>query len=474
MKKNDLILFLTLMICQICIPVCHSREVIYYKNSPHSLVNWDNINLDTWSDYSTWKNNSDKKKELPDWEINLRDRRLIEGVGRVVGCYGECKNYRDNTQYRIKFRSKIMEGDELRTVDNSYLWVFLYDGTMVRLSPNSSISFKEINIGKSKVFFHVRINVGHVLWLSRSENTYIKQTKRETDTLFLPMEFKEARPQLKQTKVDEENLFALLDTENSQMAVYKRLNKLITENNTKIETKKVTRSFLILPNSTIVGDNLNIEMIVLGGGKTYFKERSLERLGISNENMSDSNKGLAIYMRGFENEEVNSSEREQWYEIDEKGRSLSTFDETRNYILGEFVTKRIPSILTARELMLKKYSLFVFKDIKAEALGATFGYRLWEKFLVNEETDLALREKFLISFSRRQETQNLVISDLFFRRRLKRGEKIKVNVYDNSYFAKALSSYVNHLDSESQYHFQEDFKLMNSMKKKFWKKIHEK
>jgi hypothetical protein len=179
-------------------------------------------------------------------------------------------------------------------------------------------------------------------------------------------------------------------------------------------------------------------------------------------------------MRGFENTQMKEINQNVWYEVSKKGRYLSEVEASRNMVLGEFVTKRLSTIMIARELFFKRYSMFLFDGLSALDLGVKFGYRLWGKYFIDGKSDLYLREKFLISFTRRQETQNLVISELFYRRRIKRGEEIQKNSYDNSYFSRALSSYVSSRDSGSVYNYQEDYKLMNSMKKKFWKKINEK
>ena len=149
----------------------------------------------------------EKEREIKDrfasWENLKRERELKERVGHVLDCRGKCLLFRGLGKNKIQFKSTLKEGDEIQTFKDSYLWFFLLDGTMVRLSPLSSITLKEINLTEKEVFIHARVNFGNLLWLSRDDVGFSEIKQRETDTLFKPIPLYEALPKVKKKKVDE-------------------------------------------------------------------------------------------------------------------------------------------------------------------------------------------------------------------------------------------------------------------------------
>ena len=175
------------------------------------MTRWESLEPSDWLNFDYWKKASKLKDEVQKWETILQEKRLREIMGRVVECVGDCRLFRGRGFNSTNYRSSIREGDELITLGDSYAWIFLMDGTLVRVSPDTSVTFKEFNVGKKEFFVHIRVNSGNVVYMNRSRSPLKEVTDRETDQIFLPLEFYEANPISGTVEVNEDNLFALLD-----------------------------------------------------------------------------------------------------------------------------------------------------------------------------------------------------------------------------------------------------------------------
>lgn len=448
---------------------------VEFRGQKQSVTNWGSIDLNSFLSFKEWKEESDIKDQVPNWEKIIRERNHREMVGRIYQCIGVCRVDRGESFFNGSYRTGLYEGDELQMIGDSYAWVFLFDGTMVRLSPQSSVTFNEFNVGVKENFISARINAGNVLWLSRFEGAFEEVNVRETDVIFFPYSEYESLPITDKKKYMEEDLFELISEKKTDENHYKSLNEKIAENN-KITKKKATYSFLVMPNATIMGRSPNVEMVVLLGGKSFFKKRSRETLGMKPaEDFVPPD--LFLQLRGFDNKYLNTVQDDMWIAIDEKGRSSAEAEDVRWLNVGEFITKRIPSIMMGREIFLKRYSEFAFREkYDPMVLAKEDGYRLWGKIKAAEgepKEDLELRLDFLREYFRRVETSNLV-SSFHFRERLeKRNEKVQAMTYGAHFFSTALNRY---------YLFGEKFKdisndkengeVLNSTKKILWKKMH--
>lgn len=414
----------------------------YYLGQDHSVINWSKLKTNEFLDLSIWLENLSNRKKSKNWNKDHRDNLLHERAGLIINCVGTCHLYRGRNYSKVNHLSSFREGDELKTLPGSYLWVLMLDGTIVRFSPDTSVTMNEINISKKINFLYARINYGNVLWWSRSKSEFSYDKTKETDRLFLPLRFVAANKK---------------DTETSKQAVI-RLNKLIKENNKIIN--KPTYSFLVMPNGSISGTGIVAEFIVLPHTKSFVKVRDDSQLKLAKE-MSDELP--TFYFRGHENEKTKKLERSTWYEVSSDGQSISV-NKDKNFALGEFITKNITTILTARELMLKTRT-FAFEDYSHKYLGENFGYRLWTGFEEGEE--LAKRLHFIIDYSRRVETTSLKVA----KRYIKKNKLNPTHEYSSKYYQKAMTAYSMFLTKESRV-FQKNKLLLNSEKKEFWKYIH--
>lgn len=440
-----------------------------YLGQDKSLIEWSEIDADRWFDFQAWRKARDLKDEYPNWELKVRERGYRALMGRVLDCVGECRIYKGEDFIRAGFRNTVHQGDEIVTQPDSYLWIYLLDGTLVRLSPDSSMTMKEFNIGEQENFLHARLNSGNILWLSRSRHHHVKENIRETDALFLPLTYHRANPleaDEDEKELDEDDLFAAFRPKKTNLKQVQRLNQLIEENNEWVK-ERTTHSFIVMPNGSIWGENIQAEFVVLLGGESFFKQRSLEEQSLKGEDGASS---LEFYYRGFENKEKYYPKTSQWYRIGSRGRRVSKYDPPSLFGMSEFVTSRIPTIRLARELLLRRYSKFVYQGLSSSELAADHGQRKWGS-LENESDDLARRLSFLKEHTRRIETSLLLSSSRFKEKVLEeRGEVLESMKYSARFFSRALAHYQR--KKELQKLYDRKGERLNSTKNPYWKIIH--
>lgn len=444
-------------------------EVRYFGQG-RSLINWQELDHNQFLDFTEWKLQQELRSQTPSWETVIRERALIELMGRALECVGECRVYKGEQFNSLRFKSALHQGDEVVTERDSYLWIYLMDGTLVRLSPETSITLKELNIGRQENFLHIRINSGNVLWLSRTESKYQEKDFRETDTLFLPLDFYEANSFTNQGEEEAEtqDLFSLLIEKDGTKMQYDRLNRLIEFNNS-LTNKKKTYSFAVMPNGTIFGPQLNMEFIVLLGGKSYFKQRSPQELGLEEGARALP---LTFFYRGYENTRETAIQVGSWYEVDSRGRSIASHNPSHHFGMGEFITSNIPTFFVARELLLQLYSRFAYESLHPLVLAQEHGYRQWGR-LDQEGSDLNLRLNFLKEHTRRVETTNLLTLGRFRERLMERGERLESMEYSPRYFQRALVEFQRNREVR-HYLTGRPEEILNSTKKPLWHRMHAK
>ncbi len=436
-----------------------------FKNQKQSSVHWGKVPVDSFLSFKEWKEDSDLKDLYPAWQKILTERNLREKVGNVFQCVGICRVDRGESFFNASHRTSVYEGDEFQTIGESYAWIFLLDGTMVRLSPHSSITFNEINIGLEQIYLNARFNAGNILWLSRSESSFEESDVRETEVLFFPFKLYEAMPVTEKKIYDERDLFDMIEEKKTRVNQYKTLNEAIAKNNL-LTAKKPTFSFLVMPNATVMGTAVSLEALTLIGGKTYLKNRGSKFLGLNETVEPDTQ----LQLRGYDNKDLKAMSADTWFMVDEKGRTLGLQEDINWLTMGEFITRKIPSIMLAREIMLQEYSPFLF-DTKSTPLilAKVHGYRHWTK------DELAARTEFLKEYFRRVETSNLLTSSNFRQRLVNRGDiegaKEQVMEFGTHFFIKALNAYYSYEDDPIAKEYNPAKDELNSTQKLIWKKM---
>lgn len=378
-----------------------SEESFILRTS--SKINWGKeSNNQNWMNFRQWKIGQNLKDNAPQWKRTLFENTVIEKVGKVLQCIGTCKIYRGMFSHQIQYLSNVFEKDEIQTGEGSYLWVFLFDGTMLRLSPNTSITLREINIGKKSVLYHARLNLGHIFWHHRPRLELVKKKFSETDLLFLPLELKSANLILLKSKKSFDNKINFLDSREISLVErqYERLNTLILHNN-KILNKK-SKLYLTTKNGGIYSEDSTFHAIASKGKDLFINKDNLQFLGYKENLRENIQKDLKYFYLGYYGN-IENLEKDFWYKIVGSEREVSKMRSQYFYTLN-FLVKRIPTILVAREMLLKKSIEMFDEKITRNKLAKEFNYRLWT------EEEIEKKLKFLQDYNRRIETENLFLT----------------------------------------------------------------
>lgn len=392
------------------------------KGQKYSLIPWSDLDPDAWLSVDRWLIERKEKDKIVDWKIRLRDDRHLELVGKILKCQGTCPVYRGTNSANVQHLSQIVEGDELRTEKDSIAWVYLMDGTLVRLGPESSISFQETNWSKNEVFYLARLNQGHVYWHARDKKAFEVDEAPETDAMSLPLMVREANFEFYEREIykkqnDWERLtevHALFD--NAIKKQFEAINNLREKNN-KLATY-TSKVMLVAPNGSLVAKDSSFDFMYYPGGKSFFKKRSLETSEFS------------LHLRGYTQTDTIAIETSEWHEVDHMGRSyLKIETPAPGLMLAELLTKRIKTLELARELWMEKYTLPVVASLgDAKKLAVEHGYTLWGE-------DLSKRYDFLVEYTRRLETTNIKSLDNLLTKLQESGEKVDREMSDNHYRA---------------------------------------
>ena len=365
------------------------------RGQGHSLIPWHEIDPDSWLSVDLWLLHRNLKDKDPDWKMRLRNDRQTEHMGKVLQCRGKCEVYRGITKATVQHLSRIDEGDEFITGPDSIAWVYLIDGSLVRIGPSSSVSFQEINWSEGQVFILARLQKGHVFWHNRNPNDFPEELSPETDAISLPLLLREANAAWferdlfqKQSEADRS-----IEMMTQERVVAKKQIKKINELRKLNNASKIpsTQVMMVAPNVTLVANGTSFDLFHSLGGKSHFKKRK----GVEGN-------ALNIQLRGYTEYDFTPITEEAWYEVETNGRAHSRVANTTGALeITELLTKRIKTLELAREFWMEKYTLPIVKSIeKPKELSTKHGYKLWNK-------DFAPRYDFLIEYTRRMETTNL-------------------------------------------------------------------
>lgn len=422
-------------------------DSVQFKGQSYSLIDWKNIDSINWLDFDNWRANRAYRDKNPDWKLKLREQVNKEVIGKVLSCIGKCKIYRGRKAVVASHLSVVKEGDEVHNEKDSYMWLFLIDGTLVRISPHTSVSFNEINISKQSVFLYARLNQGNILYYPRLPVVYKSSNKEETDSIFLPLKLKEANVQnflrkKYQSMTEKQKLHEVASRIGAQKEQVDFLNAKILEN-FKFGSKK-SELILILPNGTINAENAVLDVFVEPGSESYVRHRDIsEQIKAAEEYQAQ----VFLMFRGYNNDRTVTLNHNAWYQISLEGRDYKQVDLSDNEAFGraEFLTKRIPTILTARELLFEKYSRPIMNEKTTyEDFAFDTGYRLWNHIGSNDTMDkkyeLNTRKSFLIEYARRVETSNLR-SVFKLLDQMDAEGLLQIDGFSEKYYSKALNAY---------------------------------
>ena len=424
--------------------------VLDFEGQKKSLLDFEDIEVDEWLSYDNWEQEKALQAASPYWEALLRTRRQNEEFGRVLECHGYCIVSKGNSENRIQYRSKLVESDEVRTDKNSFLWLFLIDGTLIRLSPHTSISLNEINISAQKVFFNIRVNQGNIYILSRSRQQLKVQKKRETEQVFFPLAMYEANPKIQKSSITLDDY--LFGRETQIIEQYDRANYYLDFNNNFIN--KNSYYFISMPNASIHGENFSLEAYSAISGDSYFKKRNY---GFNKR----AGSWAKFNLRGYANTNEVDIVDNTWYKVALPAKSYEEIEPLKSLRINEFLTKRMPSILLARELYLQKFSQELFDPkLKSEIMASKYGYRVWSN------NEIKARVKFLVDFTRRLETSNLAVAKRYREKVLEKSSLKDAKALRVDYYEYAIYKYIKSGEQKRDKFFIPKY---NSERRDLWK-----
>lgn len=403
------------------------------KGQGYSIIPWRGIDPEGFLNIDYWLTDRKLKDVTPDWKIRLRDQRHMELMGKVLKCVGTCPVFRGVEKANVEHLSRIVEGDEFRTEKDSYAWIYLMDGSLLRLGAETSLSFHEMLVSSTEIFYLLRLNHGHAFFHPRNQDEVKAEFHPETDAIFLPLMLRESNLEWYERKrfasqSDREHLSEVMELKDlaiqDQVA---KLNELKKKNNefltAKNKTNVVTKVMMVAPNVTVTASQLSFNLIHVTGEKSWFRR-------------SKGTGSISMELRGYSNTNVAVENPDVWTEIETSGRSSTIAPPRGELDVAELLTKRIQTIELAREMWLEKYSLAIFEDIdQQKKLGIEHGYRLWE------DADVKKRQEFLTEYTRRMETTNLRSVENLLVKLEAAGEKPRRELSPHIY-EKALNHYL--------------------------------
>lgn len=401
---------------------CLSSENYEFR---HSALSWENLNIDQWLDFDEWKVQRKYRDSHPFWKREKQINLLRESIGRVMACEGKCELSAAKDSYKVQSRSIVREGDEFSTGKNSYAWIFLFDGSLLRISPDTSVSFNEINISQGSFFYYIRLNFGHVYVKSRTHENLVGL--RETDTIFNKYLKKLDKNLSDFNEVNyTDYVKSFLSMEKKVSNKLSRLEESMKQNDSWL--RKKTYFLFVTSNISFYLKSPIGHIYNEFGQETLYKFSSFE-------------KGMS-FLRGYGPLITESIPLNDVYKVDRKGKSQFPFKESFFNFTNKLV-ERPYSVYGIREQWLKKYS----KNLHNQRLNQEFyltklNYRLWSGY--GQNSRLSKRVNHLIRYTRKLETSHLTRVRRYFKRRGIKAEVIEK--FPRTYFGKAIDHFAQSLD----------------------------
>lgn len=383
------------------------QESFRYKGQTRNLIEWDRLEPRAWFSFKEWM----KERKLRDqdklWRQKLRDRNHTEVVGRVLKCLGSCVKFDELNRVNAEFRTILNEGDEFVTANNSAAWLVLMDGSLLRVSANTSLTMNELNVAKKKFFISVRLNQGHFYYIHRRQGEFVIKDQPQTDLGFYPLLLLEANREyhsmLEYRQMSEvERLQSSTDANLGYQKQGEELNKYLAKN-TDVLKEMDTYFYFYTPSYSLTGKNKSFEMFYEPDSDGHFYINGK----VDNFTSSDQRGAeIKLLYRGYNNLSSFAPEDNTLYEVDPLGQTAVESEKNQNHFLASRTQiKRATSIYLAREIWLKKYSIDMISAMNNPyTLARTYGYRLWNEENTNE---IEHRVKFMEEYVRRVETSNL-------------------------------------------------------------------
>lgn len=396
------------------------------KGQSRSMIDWSEDH-DSATDIHKWISQVDFKEKTPDWLKRLRHFRQMELVGNILACSGECEVVRGLTTVKGAYLSQLLEGDELKVGRDSLAWVYLHNGSLLRVSPESTVTFGEINFAPKEVFVYLKLLEGHISYHPRQREEAVVDLGPQTDAQVLPLMVEEANEEYFERQIFQEQTSQgrlneyLLYRDHGKNHLFKKLNELKLSNN-EFVTDFQSQVLIASPNMSVWAGESKIEMMYLMGGEGYLKKSGDKKIDLS--------------LRGYQRTQAYEIWDEKWLEVNSLGRGFEILEAAPKELeLISLLTKRIPSLQLAQEMWFQKNTIPIIQNLSsAQKLAQFSGYFLWSD-------NLSERKQFLEEYTRRLDTTHLQSLANLISKMENRGEKMNKGLSD-VYFKKSLEYYL--------------------------------
>ncbi len=373
--------------------VKESQTTFVPRGQHKSLIEWKNLRTEEFLSLEQWKLERKIKDENLDWEFNYRRNKQTEPLGRILSCRGECFLYRGLDRTRVEFQSQLFEGDEIHVGEDSVAWIFFLEGSLARISSNSSVNLQEINLSTEESFVRVRLNQGHIYFSSKSSDPLEITYSPETDSHNLPLRILESNQEYFEREIFKEfsetsdlvSLFFL--NEDAVKRQFEKINLMRKSFQDKYPIK--AKVMVVTANGTLNFSNSSLDVAYFPGEDCYFKLREGDEIG--------------VVLRGFKDFSPSMVSSKEWQVINSFGKEINELTQVSPVLnILQLLTKRIKSIELARELWKEKYTSPILESLESPQKLAEFhGLYSWEK------KEFLKRIEFLNLEVRRLETVHL-------------------------------------------------------------------
>lgn len=417
------------------------EENYIFKGQDFSLVQWDEIDPNEWLDYRLWMQQLALRESQKDWRIKLIEYSNNEKVAKVISCVGTCHLYKGAGKNPLRYKSNIYEGDEVKTDQESYLGLYTMDGGILFISPESSVTFNEINVSSEEVMILLRLNYGHISWIPRYNQTFPEDDLQETVAMFLPLEHPDSRIERTPPYYNENNLAGFISNPMHNLGHTKKANQKIIEN---LDIFKKSFLMVSMPNGTVISEHSYLEAFYKLGGHSFLRSRSPKVHFPDLEFETD----VEFYFRGYGQLKKQKLNLNQTYRVDSRGRELNLAK--KNYFaVTEKLTQRFPSFVIVRENWIREHSeLVVSRRIKELDLARKYGYRLWDS-MYKEKGDLYRRVDFLKQEISKTETTLLNTIDRY-RNKYPTAKISTFEDFDIRFYRRFLDQYLSSLEKHGK------------------------
>lgn len=313
-------------------------------DSRQSLIDWKRLSPERWLDFKTWKKNLYLKEADVKWREKLSDALTVETAGIVLQCLNKCTSYTGEGSAQAFYGSRLEEGSQYVTGQDSAAWVMLRDGSLLRLSADTSVTFLEVNRLADRVFHLLRLNYGHVYIESRQQRILEKKQEQdlEQEQLSYRADTDLGMYPLLEIRANRENYLERTDLQARFAGVKKQgetLNEMLAQANGPADFR--SEWFVFTANANLKAYNFS--------GHLFYEPLA----GLAIYHQSSDQAGARLHLRS-EHETPRQIDPQNWYRVNAEGSELARQDLKGGEAALYFV-KRIQTVRLASELLFKRH-----------------------------------------------------------------------------------------------------------------------